>query len=87
MNHKLNSFLDSVPNEVRSNFIETAEIIKPVVDNIHGQPAMYQNYYGEYMLLISKLENAKPLGVKYWSIVCLIAGCNEIGIEAAMKNL
>ena len=86
-NPKLESFLSLLPIEAKQNFIETAEIIKPMINDLHSRQAMHQNYYGEYMALISKLNGMKERGVKYWAFVCLIAGCNPLGIEAAVKNM
>ncbi len=80
-NAKAQSFIDSLTPEMRQVIIEIAETITPALDKIHSFPATTQNYYGDYLRIISY----KPERAKILALAMLYAGANPSGIEAAVK--
>ena len=64
-----------------------AEIAKELVDNAHARPQLSQNHYAEYMAIISKLTEQSKRDKHFWGVVLMVAGADEIGVKAAVKNL
>ena len=81
--NKAKSFVDSLSIELRGAVINIAETIKPALDDIHAQAPTTQNYYGDYMRLLSY----KPERKKVIALAMLYAGANPQGVEAAVKNV
>lgn len=81
--NKAKSFVDSLSKELRDTVISIAETIKPALDDIHAQAPTTQNYYGDYMRLLSY----KPERKKVIALAMLYAGANPAGVEAAVKNI
>ena len=81
--NKAKSFVDSLSKELKDTVISIAETIKPALDDIHANTPTTQNYYGDYMRLLSY----KPERKKVMALAMLYAGANPQGIEAAMKNV
>jgi RNA binding exosome subunit len=81
--NKAKSFIDSLSIELRDAVISIAETIKPALDDIHANTPTTQNYYGDYMRLLSY----KPERKKVIALAMLYAGANPQGVEAAVKNV
>ena len=64
-----------------------AETIKPLLDDIHSQQATTQNYYGDYMRILSYAAKQSEGKTKLLAIAMLYAGANVYGVEAAIKNI
>jgi thiaminase len=64
-----------------------AETIQPILDDIHAQRPTTQNYYGDYMRVLSYASNKGKGYVKLLALAMLYAGCNPSGLEAATKNV
>ena len=73
--------LNSVSPEFQKVIIKMAEDLKPALQDIHNSPQTSQNYYIDYMRLLSY----KPKYKKIMAIALLYAGANPSGIEAAIK--
>jgi hypothetical protein len=87
-NNRLNTLLSSFSDEARTQLLQQAETIKPILDEVHSHQATGQHYYSDYMRIISLLRSKRPnVGVKVWGVLFLIAGANPLGVEAAVKNL
>ena len=80
-NAKAQSFIDSLPLEMRQVIIEISEAITPALDKIHSFPPTTQNYYGDYLRILSQ----KPESAKVLALAMLYAGANPSGIEAAVR--
>ena len=80
--NKAKSFVNSLSKELRDAVINIAETIKPALDDIHANTPTTQNYYGDYMRLLSY----KPERKKVIALAMLYAGANPAGVEAAVKN-
>jgi hypothetical protein len=78
---KAESFLSEMSPEMQAAIKQIAEGLKPVLDDIHSGPAMTQNYYGDYMRILSY----KPKHIKLMGLALLLAGANPIGVEYAVK--
>ena len=83
MNTKAQAFIENLSPDLKKIIIEIAEDIKPAIDAIHAQAPTTQNYYGDYMRLLSY----KPKHAKLMGLAMLYAGVNPQGLEAAMKNI
>ena len=81
--NKANFFVDSLSKELRDAVINIAETIKPALDDIHANTPTTQNYYGDYMRLLSY----KPERKKVMALAMLYAGANPAGVEAAVRNV
>lgn len=66
---------------------EIAETITPLLDEVHAQPPTTQNYYSDYMRIISQSPKKTAGGFKLLAIAMLYAGANPQGIQAAIKNI
>jgi hypothetical protein len=66
---------------------EIAETITPLLDEVHAQPPTTENYYGDYMMIISHSPKKTAGGFKLLAIAMLYAGANPQGIQAAIKNI
>lgn len=82
-NVKAMSQIEKLPPELQKAIKEIAETIRPIIDDIHSKPATTQNYYGDYMRILSYKPNHK----KTLAVAMLYLGCNPLGIEAAVKNV
>jgi hypothetical protein len=80
-NIKANNFVNELSPVLRQVVIEIAQTIKPLLDEIHNLPPTTQNYYGDYMRILSH----KPERAKIFALAMLYSGANPQGIEAAMK--
>jgi len=67
---------------------ELAEIVKPLVDNVHQAPQVSKNYYAEYMGILSRSASNKGIEyIKLMAITLLYLGCNPDGVNNAVKLL
>jgi hypothetical protein len=80
-NAKALNFINGLSPELKKVVIDIAEDIKPALDDIHAQPATTQNYYADYLRLLSY----KPKHAKMLALAMLYAGANPNGVEAAIK--
>lgn len=64
-----------------------SETIQPFIEEIHATSPTTQNYYGDYMRLLSYGAQRGEGYVKLLALAMLYAGCNPSGIEAAVKNI
>ena len=67
--------------EAQAAIIEIGKTIRPAIDEIHANAPTTQNYYGDYLRLLSY----KPERAKLLAIAMLYEGCNPDGIQAAIK--
>jgi hypothetical protein len=81
MNAKSTQFINNLSPEAQQAIKSIAETIRPALDEIHSHPATTQNYYSDYMRILSY----KPKQVKLLAIAMIYAGANPAGIEAAIK--
>ena len=81
INVKANNFINELSPELKQAVIEIAETIKPLLDDIHSTQPITQNYYGDYMRILS----IKPQRAKILALALLYNGANPQGVEAAMK--
>ena len=76
----------NIPQQLQDAANQIAEGIKPIIESIHNGQPTGKDYYPEYMVLISQMKEFKPqVPVKFWGVVLLKAGCNPLGVEAAIK--
>lgn len=67
---------------------ELAEILKPLIDEVHNLPKVSKDYYAEYMGILGRATQGKPQGyLKLMAISMLYVGCNHNGINEAVKAL
>jgi hypothetical protein len=71
-------------NEQRQAVIDTANTLREIVQEIESRPETTQNRYGDYLSLLSQLNERKPLPT-FWALCLVIAGGNKQGIESALK--
>jgi len=83
MKTKSQSFIDGLSPELQQVVKSISETIKPALDDIHAGAPTTQNYYGDYMRLLSY----KPERKKIIALAMLYAGANPAGVEAAVKNI
>ena len=81
----MNNTLDNLSEELKIAVNQIAESIKPIIDDIHKMDAVSKNYYAEYLNVLSHASNKGKGYVKLLAISMLKAGCNPIGIDAAVK--
>lgn len=81
MNTKAMQSFEKLSPELQAVIKSIAEDIRPMLDNIHKRPATTQNYYGDYMRILSY----KPEHKKLMALSMIYAGANVYGIEAALK--
>ena len=60
-----------------------ANIIRPLLEEIHNLPASTQNYYADYMNILSGTNDSNKR--KLFALAMIEAGANVYGIESAMK--
>ena len=80
-NAKAYNFVNALTPEFRKMIVDISETLKPLLDDIHASYPTTQNYYGDYLRLLSY----KPEKAKIIALALLFAGANPQGIEAAMK--
>lgn len=88
LNQAQEQLLSKINPKIRALIIEVANDVKPMIDEIHSAPKMYQNYYGSYMTKIAILMDQTPYKYpSFWGVVFLYNGADAIGIQWAVKNL
>jgi hypothetical protein len=80
-NVKAFNFINNLSPELQNVVISIADTIKPALDDIHANQPTSQNYYADYLRLLSY----KPERSKVIAIAMLYAGANVQGVQAAMK--
>ena len=78
---KAESSINLLSPELKKVIIDIAKDLKPALDDIHNKPATTQNYYADYMRILSY----RPQHKKLIAIALLYAGANPSGIETAIK--
>jgi hypothetical protein len=78
---KANQFIENLSPELKNAVLNIAETIKPALNEIHAQQPTTQNYYGDYMRLLSY----RPKYAKVLALAMLYEGANPEGVEAAIK--
>jgi len=78
---KANQFIENLSPELKNAVLSIAETIKPTLNEIHAQRPTTQNYYGDYMRLLSY----RPKYAKILALAMLYEGANPEGVEAAIK--
>ena len=78
---KSKKFIEELSPELKQTVLSIGETIRPVLDEIHAKPPTTQNYYGDYMRLLSY----RPKYAKILALAMLNEGANPQGIEAAVK--
>jgi hypothetical protein len=73
--------------ETQTAIKQIAEIVKPVIDDIHDKQPTGKNYYNDYMKVISFSAGNDKGKIKLVAISLLYLGCNPIGIQDAVNNL
>ena len=81
VNTKANEFIHNLSPELKSAIISIGETIRPLLDDIHANPPMTQNYYGDYLRLLSY----KPERAKLLALAMLYEGANPQGLQAAVS--
>ena len=77
-----------LPNKQGQELIDQLTIdLQPLVDDIHKQQALTQNYYGDYMNIISQCSGGNRNKSILIAIALIKAGANVRGVESAMKIL
>ena len=82
-NTKAIQFIDNLSPELKTAIISIAETIRPLLDDIHANYPTTQNYYGDYLRLLSY----KPERAKLLALAMLYEGANPEGMNAAIKAL
>ena len=78
-NEAAHLYVDCLPKELGEAIISIADIIRPMVEEIHSKPPETKDYYGDYLNIMSnhcKHENIIEMCL-------LIAGANPQGVFAA----
>ena len=83
----MNTTLSNLSPELLQAVNSIAETIKPIIEDIHSKQATSQNYYADYMRILSYQQHKGKGYVKLLAIAMLKAGCNPMGIESAVKNV
>lgn len=83
----MNKAFDHLTPETLTAVKSIAETIQPILDDIHAQKPTTQNYYGDYMRVLSYATKKGEGRVKLLALAMLYAGCNPSGIESAIKNI
>jgi len=78
---KANQFIENLSPDLKSAVLNIAETIKPALNEIHDQKPTTQNYYGDYLRLLSY----RPKYAKVLALAMLYEGANPEGVEAAIK--
>lgn len=81
METKAMKLFENLTPELKQAVVSISETIKPVLDEIHKHPPTTQNYYGDYMRILSY----KPEKKQILALAMLYAGCNPSGVESAVK--
>lgn len=79
------NILSSFSPEAKNAIIELAKTVTPLLDEIHANEPTTQNYYGDYMNLLSTRQNKGEQ--KLLAIALLYAGVNYEGLIVASKIL
>jgi hypothetical protein len=72
-------FVDCLPKELGEAIVSIANEIRPIVQEIHSFHPTTQNYYGDYLRIMSYQE-------KYSNVIemaLLIAGADPKGVQTA----
>jgi hypothetical protein len=75
------NIIEKLTPEAQNAVKTLSEIIQPLLDEIHKKPPTTQNYYGDYMLILSE----KPLIKRLLITAMIYSGCNREGLSAAIK--
>ena len=78
---KAQTFVEGLSPELKQTILSVAETLRPILDDIHSGPAFTQNYYGDYLRILSyHPERHKIIG-----LALLYAGANPDGLQAASR--
>ena len=80
-NVKAMDFINNLSPELKNVVVEIAETIKPAIDEIHATQPTTQNYYADYMRVLSY----RPKQAKVIALAMLYLGANPDGVSAAVK--
>jgi len=75
--------LASLSHELKHALKGAAKALKPVLDDIHSQPATSKDYFGDYLRVLSY----NPREAKFLAIAMLYAGANPLGVAKAIESL
>jgi len=70
--------------EQKKAVVDMAAELKETVKEIESRFETTQNRYGDYLALISKLNERKPMPM-FWGLCLIVAGANSAGVRAAVK--
>lgn len=83
VNTKATEFINNLSPELKAAILSISETIAPLLDDIHANYPSTQNYYGDYLRLLSY----KPERAKILALAMLYNGANPEGVNAAVKAL
>lgn len=75
-----------VTPELKQAIVNLSNEFKPILEGIHNCTASTQNYYGDYLTILSQFSgnNGK---IKLVALSLIYAGANVHGVESAVKIL
>ena len=82
MNAKYLSPIDNSGAELKKYILDTAEILKPILSDIHAIQPTTKNYYAEYMNILGNTKHIKLL-----ALALIYAGANVDGVHNAVSIL
>jgi|LakMenE18May11ns_1017448.scaffolds.fasta_scaffold7899147_1 hypothetical protein len=83
---KTNLSVQPISEDLKSSISKISGALKPIINEIHKAPATTQNYYGDYLSILTQFQNNKAK-LKLVALSMLHAGANPKGIESAVNLL